>query len=86
MTQVTIITEVARTIDATADHARRTFLVDAGLLPDVLGWELRPSGLCNESTCVPVADAGSLQVGGSSMSSRSPPRSAGLRWSTWAPA
>ena len=63
MTQITITAEGVRTVEATPDPARGTFLIDADRLPDVLGWELKPSGLCREGTCVPVADVGSLTVG-----------------------
>lgn len=31
-------------------------LVDRSVLPDVLGWELKPQGLCRDDECVPVRD------------------------------
>jgi peroxiredoxin len=63
VTEITIIDTGARRVDATADPDRETFLVDPGQLPEALGWELKASGLCRESTCVPVNDVGSLKVG-----------------------
>ena len=63
MTLITVIDTEARTVEATADPTGRTFLVDAGSLPDALGWELKPSGLCQGSACVPVRDVGALRVG-----------------------
>lgn len=63
MTRITIIDTGTRRLDAVADPERRTFLVGPELLPEALGWELKPSGLCQEGTCVPVADMGALTVG-----------------------
>ncbi len=63
MTEITIIDTVARTVPATPDPARGTFLIEADRLPDALGWELKPSGLCQDATCVPVRDVGALRVG-----------------------
>ena len=31
-------------------------LVDRSVLPEVLGWELKPQGLCRDTECVPVRD------------------------------
>jgi peroxiredoxin len=64
MTRITIIEDEARTVEATADPDRGTFLIEAEGLPGALGWELKPSGLCRGDTCVPVADVGALQVDG----------------------
>ncbi|MGA3147071.1 MAG: TlpA disulfide reductase family protein [Acidimicrobiales bacterium] len=64
MTHITIVDDVVRRVDATPDPGRETFLVDADRLPEALGWELKPSGLCREGTCVPVADVDALKVGG----------------------
>jgi peroxiredoxin len=63
MTQITIIDSDVRTVDAIADQARGTFLIDVDLLPRALGWELKPSGLCQRDTCVPVVDVDALKVG-----------------------
>ncbi len=63
MTQLTIIDTEVRTVEATVDVDRGTFLIDVGLLPDALGWELKLNGLCRASTCVPVPDREALLVG-----------------------
>jgi len=64
VSQITIIDTVSRRMDATVDADRGTFLVEVDQLPEALGWELKPSGLCQDATCVPIVDAGSLTVGG----------------------
>jgi peroxiredoxin len=64
MTQITVIDDQVRTVDATPDVARGTFLIDADQLPRAIGWELKPTGLCQEHTCVPVFDPSSLWVDG----------------------
>jgi peroxiredoxin len=64
MTELTVIDDVPRRVDATPDRGRQTFLIDPGLLPDALGWALKPSGLCREDTCVPVSDPTALHVDG----------------------
>ncbi len=63
MTHITIIDAGVRTVEATVDVERGTFLIDPAVLPDALGWELKPHGLCQASTCVPVVDPDSLRVG-----------------------
>jgi hypothetical protein len=63
MTSITIIDTGTRTVEGAADHARGTFLVGSDRLPEALGWELKPSGLCRRDTCVPVADMSALWVG-----------------------
>jgi peroxiredoxin len=63
VTQITIIDTGWRQVEATADPGRGTFLIEPEQLLGALGWELKPSGLCQESTCVPVGDIGSLKVG-----------------------
>lgn len=63
MSQITIIDTGSRQVEARIDADRGTFLVEVDQLPEALGWELQPSGLCQDSTCVPVDDAGSLTVG-----------------------
>jgi peroxiredoxin len=64
VSQITIIDTGSRQVEAGIDAGRGTFLVDADQLSGALGWELKPSGLCQDSTCVPVDDAGSLTVRG----------------------
>ena len=61
--QITIVDDGIRTLVATPDPVRGSFLVDAERLPDALGWELKPAGLCRQDVCVPVADVGRLRVG-----------------------
>jgi peroxiredoxin len=63
MTQITIIDDEVRRVEATPDAVQGTFLIESGLLPDALGWELKPSGLCREDACVVVPDMDVLWVG-----------------------
>jgi len=63
MTQVTIIDFDARTVEGTPDPVGGTILIDVDRLPDALGWELTPRGLCRQHACVPVADIDALMVG-----------------------
>jgi hypothetical protein len=60
MPPVTIIGEDVRSVDADVDDGR--VLVDAAHLPDALGWELKPEGLCRDDVCVPVRDQSSLFI------------------------
>jgi hypothetical protein len=39
-------------------------LVDAERLPEVLGWSLKPEGLCRDDTCVIVSDRTALERDG----------------------
>jgi peroxiredoxin len=64
MTTITVIDTDVRTVEAEPDAGRATFLVEPDRLPEALGWELKPYGLCQDSTCVPVADRAALEVGG----------------------
>ncbi len=59
--QATIVTDETHTIDAVVDADR--LLIDPAALPDALGWELKPEGLCQASVCVPLRDRASLFVG-----------------------
>ena len=63
MTQFTIIDTETRTVEGTGDPVRGTVLIDADRLPSALGWELKPTGLCQASACVPVGDVDALKVG-----------------------
>jgi hypothetical protein len=58
---VTIIGYDVRNIDADVDDDQ--VLIDAAHLPDALGWELKPEGLCRDDVCVPVRDQSALFVG-----------------------
>ncbi len=62
--QITVITDRAVTVDAEFDEGRGTFLIDPDDLRATLGWELKPSGLCRDDTCVPVRDMDALRIGG----------------------
>jgi hypothetical protein len=62
MPPVRIISDDLETADAFFDEDR--LLIDAERLPDMLGWELKPEGLCRGDTCVPVPDMTALLVGG----------------------
>lgn len=59
--QATIVTEETRTIAAIADGDR--LLIDPEALPDALGWEWKPEGLCRDNVCVPVRDRAALMAG-----------------------
>jgi hypothetical protein len=62
MPQVTIIGDEVRTVEGTVTDG--SILIAPDRLPDGLGWELKPEGLCRAGTCVPVPDGASLFVGG----------------------
>jgi AhpC/TSA family len=63
-TEITVIEETARRVTAVPDAGRSTFFVAPDRLPDALGWELNPEGLCRGDRCVPIGDAASLSVDG----------------------
>jgi hypothetical protein len=52
-----------RTLELPASIAGDSFRVPRAAVRDVLGWELKPEGLCRETTCVPVADPSALGDG-----------------------
>jgi hypothetical protein len=60
--EITVITEEACSVAAEVVDGR--VLVEAARLPDVVGWELKPEGLCRADTCVPVRDVAALRVEG----------------------
>lgn len=39
-------------------------LVEAGRLPETIGWTLKPEGLCRDTTCVIVPDRAALERDG----------------------
>jgi len=61
MTDVTVISDEARVVDAEVLDGR--ILVDPAQLPGALGWELKPEGLCRGDVCVPVRNPDELVVG-----------------------
>jgi hypothetical protein len=52
MALVTIISDETRTVPATVQGDR--ILISPSQLPDALGWELKPEGLCQGDVCVPA--------------------------------
>ena len=58
--QATIISEDARTVEATVDGDRLLLAPDA--LTAAIGWALKPQGLCRDDVCVPVRDRNTLLV------------------------
>ena len=60
MPPITIIADESRTVDGVAEGDR--ILIDPVRLPDALGWELKPEGLCRDDVCVPVRDSSELFV------------------------
>jgi hypothetical protein len=62
VTRATIVTDEAATVDATVAGDR--LLLDPAVLPDAVGWELKPEGLCRDTVCVPVRDRDALLVDG----------------------
>jgi hypothetical protein len=61
MAQVTVISDEVRQVAGTTAGER--VLIEAGLLPEALGWELKPEGLCRDDMCVPVRDPAALTQG-----------------------
>jgi hypothetical protein len=60
--QATILSEDGRTVEATARDNQ--LLIEPADLPNALGWELKPEGLCRDNICVPVRDRSALLAGG----------------------
>jgi hypothetical protein len=52
-----------RSLELPASIADGSFRVPHAAVQDVLGWELKPEGLCREATCVPIADPAALSDG-----------------------
>jgi hypothetical protein len=61
MAGVTVISDETRAVEANLSDGR--VLIDPAQLPDALGWELKPEGLCRDDVCVPVRDPADLFVG-----------------------
>jgi hypothetical protein len=59
---IVIIADESRTLDGVAEGDR--ILIDPARLPDALGWDLKPEGLCRDDVCVPVRDPSGLFVDG----------------------
>jgi hypothetical protein len=58
MAQLTVVGE--ETVDLAADVRDGRVLVAGDALTDVLGWTLKPEGLCRDDVCVPVRDRDAL--------------------------
>jgi hypothetical protein len=56
--QATILSENVGTVQVSAHEDR--LLIEPTQLPEALGWELKPEGLCRNDVCVPVKDAAAL--------------------------
>jgi hypothetical protein len=61
MTEVTIVGDAP--VDVTAEIVDGRVLVAAEVLPAVLGWTLKPEGLCRDDVCVPVRDRDAMIAG-----------------------
>ncbi len=61
MVEVTVISDETRSVDANVSGGR--LLIDPAQLPEALGWELQPEGLCGDDVCVPVRDPAELFSG-----------------------
>jgi hypothetical protein len=59
MAQMTFISDRTREAEAEVDSGR--LLVEVRALPEAIGWELKPEGLCRDDACVPARD---LSAGG----------------------
>lgn len=49
--------------ERTAEHLGGRVVIAADRLAEVLGWTLKPEGLCRDERCVPVADPERLDAG-----------------------
>ena len=61
MARVTVIGDENTTVEAEIVDQR--VLLEPRLLPEAIGWALKPEGLCRDDTCVPVRDRAALFVG-----------------------
>ncbi len=64
MGRIRVLAETAVDLDGSCADGR--VLVDAAVLPEVIGWSLRPEGLCRGDVCVPLLPErrSALQEGG----------------------
>jgi hypothetical protein len=61
MAQLTVVAD--ETTDVAADIRAGRVLISRDALTDVLGWTLKPEGLCRDDVCVPVRDRDALVEG-----------------------
>lgn len=57
-----MISDETRWVEGSAVEGR--LLIEPARLPEALGWELKPEGLCRDDVCVPVRDPAELFSGG----------------------
>ena len=62
VSEITVITDAARTVDGVRDGGR--LLGDAAAVETVTGWTLEERGMCRGDVCVPVRDRDRLVVDG----------------------
>ncbi|MBC8363422.1 MAG: hypothetical protein H8E59_00290 [Actinobacteria bacterium] len=55
----TVIAEDATSVDVAWDGERP--IVDPAALTAIVGWELKPEGLCRDDVCVPLADRSAVE-------------------------
>ena len=55
----TILAEDVTTLNAAWDGERP--IIDSSRLAEIVGWELKPEGLCRDVACVPVPDRSVLE-------------------------
>jgi hypothetical protein len=60
--EVTVISDETRGVEGSAVDGR--LLIEPAQLPEALGWELKPEGLCRDDVCVPVRAPAELFSGG----------------------
>ena len=58
---ITIITDEVTTVEGDVDGGR--VLLSPAALPNAIGWDLKPEGLCRGEVCVPVRDRDRLFAG-----------------------
>lgn len=60
MDDITVLADSPRNVSGTVRD--RQAIVAADTLVELLGWELKPEGLCRDDVCVPVRDRSAIEV------------------------